>query len=121
LIPWSQVVVAYAIAIIVAGCSEDRPPTPSERGRRIYLAVCTTCHHPDPRQVGGTGPAIAGSSRALIEARVLHASYPVGYTPQRATKAMVALPHLAPYIDDLSAFLSPLAAREAAASNASLP
>ena len=70
------------------------------------MANCITCHNPDPTQPGASGPEIAGSSRVLIEARVLHASYPPGYTPKRTTKAMHPLPYLVSAIDDLAAFLA---------------
>ncbi len=88
------------------GCSNSEPPTAVERGRRVYLANCIVCHNPDPTKPGAAGPEIAGSSRALIEARVLHAAYPPGYTPKRTTKAMVALPYLTGQIDDLAAYLA---------------
>lgn len=76
-----------------------------ERGRSVYMGNCTACHNMDPAQPGGLGPAIAGASRELIEARVLHATYPEGYTPKRDTKLMVALPHLKDDIDALAAYL----------------
>lgn len=76
-----------------------------ERGRSVYMANCTACHGMDPTQPGGLGPPIAGASRELVEARVLHAAYPEGYTPKRDTKLMVALPHLKDEIDALTAFL----------------
>jgi len=85
-------------------------PAPSrealvERGRSVYMANCTACHGMDPTQAGGLGPAVAGASRELLEARVLHATYPEGYTPRRDTQLMVALPHLADDIDALAAYL----------------
>jgi mono/diheme cytochrome c family protein len=76
-----------------------------ERGRSVYMGNCTACHGMDPAQPGGLGPAIAGASRELIEARVLHAAYPEGYMPKRDTKLMVALPHLKDDIDALAAYL----------------
>ena len=88
------------------GCSKSEPPTAVERGRRVYLANCIVCHNPDPTKPGPAGPEIAGASRELIEARVLRAAYPPGYTPKRPTKAMVALPYLTAQIDDLAAFLA---------------
>ncbi len=100
-----QVGIGCALLVVV-GCSEAMPTTPAERGRRVYLSACTTCHNSDPSLTGRTGPPVAGSSRELIEARVLRAQYPAGYTPQRDSKAMLALPHLAPYIDDLTSFLA---------------
>ena len=77
----------------------------SAKGKEIYMANCTVCHNDDPSKVGGIGPAIKGSSRALIEARVLRVSYPSGYTPKRTTGIMPLYYQLKPYIDDLAAFL----------------
>ena len=75
------------------------------RGERVYNVNCIACHARDPRQDGGLGPAIAGSSRELIEARVLRAEYPPGYTPKKDTRLMVPLKHLEPDIDALAAYL----------------
>ncbi len=94
------------VVTVMAGCYESQPLTAAQRGRRTYMANCITCHNPDPTRPGASGPEIAGSSRALIEARVLHASYPPGYTPKRTTKAMAPLPYLASAIDDLAAFVA---------------
>jgi len=103
---------AVTIAFLPAACGPGKPPAGStpeqvaaERGRRVYSVTCTTCHNPDPSKPGAIGPAIRGSSRALIEARVLRAGYPPGYEPQRKSKLMPAMPHLAGSIDDLAAFL----------------
>lgn len=78
---------------------------PAERGQRVYLANCTACHHIDPTLNGTLGPAIAGSSRALISARVLGGKYPPGYTPKRDSQLMQPLPYLRDEIDDLAAYL----------------
>lgn len=93
---------------LLLACPSTPPPADplAARGREVYLAHCTSCHHHDPRQPGVIGPAVAGSSRALIEARVLRAAYPEGYTPKRSTTAMVALPELAGEIDALAAWLA---------------
>lgn len=111
---WGEVVGAATTAILfavlgfvrLAGCSDSRPLTPIERGRRVYMANCVICHNPDPTQPGSQGPPIAGSSRDLVEARVVHAAYPPGYTPQRTTHGMPAQPLLAARVDDLTAFLA---------------
>jgi len=76
------------------------------RGERIYNVNCIACHHRDPAQDGGLGPAVAGASRELIEARVIRGEYPPGYTPKRDTRLMIPLPHLEPEIDALAAFLA---------------
>lgn len=70
------------------------------------MANCLECHNADPNLPGSQGPPIAGSSRELVEARVLHLSYPPGYTPKRNTHAMRAIPTLASEINNLVAFLA---------------
>ena len=82
------------------------------KGKGVYMANCIACHNPDPTKDGALGPAIKGSSKALIEARVLNGSikydqsYPKGYKPKRDTRFMVPLPHLKPSLDDIAAFLN---------------
>ena len=85
------------------------PPSQDElvaRGKSVYNSNCIACHNPDPAQDGAIGPANAGSSMALLEAKVIHNTYPPGYTPKRNTRAMIALPHLAGEIPALHAFLN---------------
>lgn len=97
-----------------AGAADEpsaEKPAPShedlvKRGRSVYMSNCIACHNQNPAQDGALGPAIAGSSHELIEARVLRAEYPPGYTPKRDSKAMIALPHLAGEIDALTAYLN---------------
>jgi mono/diheme cytochrome c family protein len=79
--------------------------TLAERGGRAYVANCTACHHVNPALAGTLGPATAGSSRDLVEARVLRAEYPPGYQPKEDTALMQPLPFLADDIDALTAFL----------------
>ena len=81
----------------------------ARRGRAVYAANCTACHAHDPCRDGNLGPAIAGSSRELLEARVVHGTYPPGYTPKRDTKAMIPLPHLEGEIDALAAYVASVA------------
>jgi len=97
-----------AALLALAGCSGDdgAAETAVTRGERVYKNVCLACHAADPSQDGTLGPAIAGSSRELIEARVVHGSYPEGYTPKRNSQVMPKLPHLANSIDDLAAYLN---------------
>lgn len=74
-------------------------------GRSVYNANCIACHSVDPTRDGALGPAVAGASYELIEARVLRGGYPEGYEPKRETRVMVALPHLEPRLDELAAYL----------------
>jgi mono/diheme cytochrome c family protein len=96
---------ALALALALAACAEEEGP--AGRGRQVYLAQCTACHNSDPAKDGPLGPAVKGSSRELLEARLLHGSYPPGYTPKWNTAAMQPQPALAPTIPDLAAFLAP--------------
>ena len=76
------------------------------RGKAVYQTNCTACHNGDPKKPGAVGPELAGSSRELIEARVLRAEYPPGYKPKRQTHLMVPLPQLKPEIDALAEYLN---------------
>ena len=98
--------VAPLLAIAIAGCGPSKPMTPAQRGRIVYMTNCVVCHNPDPNLAGSQGPPIAGSSRELVNDRVLNLKYPPGYTPKRTTHAMRALPQLANQIDNLTAFLA---------------
>jgi|ERR1051325_7257186 len=100
------------LVLTLAGC-EKKSETPvakagdgdPKKGRATYLSNCAACHNTDPSRDGSIGPAIKGSPKDLIEARVLRAGYPPGYTPKRNTKMMPAQPYLQPAIPDLAAFL----------------
>ena len=96
------------ITLIGGACTKTPagPESKAAEGRKAYVINCASCHNMNPALDGSIGPAIAGSSRALIEARVLHQAYPPGYTPRRTTHLMRAMPWLAPTIDDLMAFLA---------------
>src|SRR5262245_30572784 len=96
-----------AVASMLTACSGE-PSTggPSaERGRQIYLAQCIACHNPDPAQAGPLGPPVKGSSRELLEAKILKGTYPPSYTPKRTTTLMPAQPQLAPEIPNLAEFV----------------
>jgi mono/diheme cytochrome c family protein len=69
------------------------------------MANCIACHSQNPAMDGALGPAVAGSSYELIEARVMRAEYPPGYTPKRDSRVMIALPHLKDQIGALAAYL----------------
>jgi mono/diheme cytochrome c family protein len=103
----------FLLFLMLGACTRDstqpaktvRAPD-ANRGRGVYLSNCAACHNSsDPSKDGPIGPAIKGSSQALIEARVLKAGYPPGYTPKRKTAMMSALPFLKSTIPDLAAFL----------------
>lgn len=80
--------------------------TLAARGRVLYLSHCIACHNQNPKLNGSLGPDVWGSSKELLEARVVHGTYPAGYTPKRQSQAMPAMPHLAKELDAIVAFLS---------------
>jgi mono/diheme cytochrome c family protein len=99
-------------ALVLTACSKDSDTANTgkkpdwERGKAVFVANCTACHNPDPSKDGPLGPAIRGSSRELLEARVLRGSYPPNYTPKRSTRVMPQFPFLKSEIPYLLAFLS---------------
>jgi mono/diheme cytochrome c family protein len=102
----------FFLAFTLSACTRDSSQpiktargVDARRGRGIYLANCAACHNSDPSKDGSVAPAIKGSSQALLEARVLRASYPPGYTPKRKTSLMPAQPYLKSAIPDLAAYL----------------
>jgi mono/diheme cytochrome c family protein len=99
-------VILTAAGLVVGGCGERSEMTPlAERGRQVYLAQCTACHAPDPAQAGPLGPPVKGSTRELLEAKVLRGGYPPGYQPKRPTTVMPPQPALAPEIAALAEYL----------------
>ena len=99
-------------ALVISACSGDSDNSSGaakdpdwQRGRAVYLANCVACHNLDPSKDGPIGPALKGSSRELIEYRVLRTEYPPGYKPKRNTKLMPTFPYLKSEIPYLVAYL----------------
>ena len=92
------------IVFLLSACAQGGDDAAS-RGKQVYLAECIACHHSDPAKDGSLGPAVKGASQGLLEAKLLRATYPPGYTPKRPTALMPPMPKLAPKIPDLAAFL----------------
>jgi mono/diheme cytochrome c family protein len=105
--------ITATLVLCLAACSggDAKVDTPAARGEKIYKNICATCHGVDPNHDGTVGPAIAGSSLELVEAKVLHGEYPPGYKPKRETSLMTPLPHLKQYVPDLAAYLQAAAAK----------
>ncbi len=118
----SGVALVLAASLLLATCGQDDRPAPQSapadsiaaapagaadptKGRHVWLAQCIACHNTDPTKDGPVGPAVKGSSRELLEARVLRATYPPGYKPKRDSTVMPARPDLAASIPDLTAYL----------------
>ncbi len=106
-----QFIVIALLLTAVTGCSNDTDQTSRkspdwQRGRGVYLANCVACHSNDPSKDGSIGPAIAGSSKELLEARVLSTNYPLNYKPKRPTKVMPQFPFLKEEMPYLAAYLA---------------
>ena len=105
------IIVTAILVTALAGCSKEGDQTSGkspdwERGRAVFLANCVACHNNDPSKDGSIGPAIAGSSKELLESRVLSTSYPPSYKPKRPTKVMPQFPFLKEEIPYLAAYLA---------------
>jgi mono/diheme cytochrome c family protein len=103
------------ILLALVSCTKNKTETAADpaqalrdRGKAIYSSACIACHNADPKVSGALGPDIAGSSRELLEARILRAAYPEGYKPKRESRTMVALPYLKDDIESLHAYLNSL-------------
>lgn len=79
-----------------------------EAGRGAYNGNCIACHAMDPRIDGALGPAVAGASFELVEARVMRGEYPEGYTPKRPSRVMIAMPYLETRLPEIAAYLQSL-------------
>lgn len=104
---------AAAVGIACGGVESGGGDPAVERGRAVYLSICTACHNADPAREGSQGPAVAGSSLELLRAKVLGRGYPPGYTPKRNSALMPAFPQLEEHLEDLHAFLAAAARSEA--------
>ena len=79
----------------------------AQQGERVYQNVCIACHNGDPTLDGSLGPAVAGSSAELLEARVVRGEYPPGYQPKRPGEGvMPRFEYLADQIPGLAAYLA---------------
>ncbi len=109
--------VAAALAEALLGCSQDTEELSDAglSGRRTYQNVCIACHHPDPNLAGALGPPLAGASLELLEAKVMRATYPPGYTPKSPTETMPAFAYLGDKLPNLVAYLAEVQSETGAA------
>ena len=77
----------------------------ANKGKQVWLSQCVACHNADPGKDGPIGPSVRGSSRDLLESRVVHGTYPPGYKPKRDSKVMPPRPDLVASVPDLAAYL----------------
>ena len=94
------------VVLALAGCPPKDEDPAIARGRQAYMGTCIACHNMNPAIDGAIGPALKGSSKALLESKVVKGEYPAGYKAKRDTKVMPPQPAMAASIDDLAAFLN---------------
>ena len=80
------------------------------RGKHYYDNVCIACHNGDPSVEGTLGPALAGASLEVIQAKVMRGEYPKGYTPKRDTGTMPRFQYLEPELGAIAAYLASVGA-----------
>ena len=97
---------AAVLGVACDGGGSSPPGDAAARGQKIYENVCIACHNGNPREDGSLGPAVAGASRELLEAKVLRSAYPPGYAPKRPGSTMPSFSYLADAIGDLEAYLA---------------
>ena len=103
----AQCAVALLAGLFAFGCdgSGDPQNALAKRGRTVFETNCTACHAREPDRDGPVGPAIAGSSLELLQAKVVRNEYPAGYVPKRNTKSMPPLVHLESELPAIHAYL----------------
>lgn len=97
--------VVAGLILALAGCSDSGLGPAAERGRLVYFSQCTSCHASDPAQPGPVGPPLKGSSRELLETKILRGTYPPGYRPKRTTAIMPVQGQVAADIAALAEYL----------------
>lgn len=98
-----------ALLLSALACADGEDKGLSElarRGEAVYKNVCIACHAADPTQDGSLGPAIAGSSLELLQAKVLRGEYPPGHTPKRPTLSMPVFAYVEKDLPALAAYLN---------------
>ncbi len=104
--PMRFVLLLPLLMMACSGGTGNRAPEASSPGKAVYQSYCISCHNPNPKFDGPVGPAIFGSSRELVEARLKSATYPSGYVPKRPSQAMPPMPHVLKDLDVLVDYLN---------------
>ncbi len=93
---------------LLSACNRREPAGDPRiaKGQAAYSLRCGSCHSVDPARDGTLGPAVKGASLELLKARVLHGTYPPGYTPKRSTRIMPKLPLTEADVELIHAYLN---------------
>ena len=102
------VVVGIGAACALA-CKPGGETSAVEKGKLAYVANCIACHNADPTKDGTIGPAIAGSSLALVARACCRPSIRPATRPSATADLMPAQPFLSADVPDLAAYLGSFA------------
>lgn len=80
-----------------------------EKGKRLYLSNCISCHNKDPNKNGALGPEVADAPIEIMTAKIMTGRYPEvlpeGFVPKRSSKIMKPIPKLKDDIQDIYAWV----------------
>ncbi len=69
-----------------------------EKGRKLYVSNCISCHNRDPNIAGAIGPIMVDAPLSVMTSKVMTGRYPdvlpPGFVPKRNTKQMRPLKKL---------------------------
>lgn len=69
-----------------------------EKGRRLYVSNCLSCHNRDPGLKGSIGPEITDAPLSVMTSKVMTGKYPeplpAGFVPKRKSRAMMPIKKL---------------------------
>ena len=93
----ASAVVGTAVAAEVAP-KVDPQVALIERGRKLYVSNCISCHNRDPNIAGAIGPIMVDAPLVVMTSKVMTGKYPdalpAGFVPKRTTKQMRPLKKL---------------------------
>jgi mono/diheme cytochrome c family protein len=89
---------------------KEKPQTfDLEKGKRLYLSNCISCHNKDPNKKGALGPEVIDAPIEIMTAKVMTGRYPEvlpdGFVPKRSSKIMKPIPKLKDDIQDIYAWV----------------
>lgn len=80
-----------------------------DKGRRLYLSNCISCHNRDPNMKGAVGPEMVDAPIEVMTSKVMTGKYPdplpAGFVPKRKTKAMLKIVKLEKDIPSIHAWV----------------
>ena len=85
---------ALAMSTPVPAAQKPVPITQAtlDKGKRLYLSNCISCHNKDPNIKGNIGPEVVDAPLEVMTSKIMTGLYPAvlpkGFVPKRKTKVM---------------------------------